>query len=81
VGTAARLLARPEGLRLAEPSAARLTGRVSDRRFTGAVAYFSVDTASGATLEIAAPPSAAREGDTVGIEPTGSGLHLFPAAS
>jgi ABC-type Fe3+/spermidine/putrescine transport system ATPase subunit len=81
VGTAARLLARPEGLRLAEPSAARLTGRVSDRRFTGAVAYFSVDTASGATLEIAAPPSAAREGDTVGIEPTGHGLHLFPAAS
>jgi ABC-type Fe3+/spermidine/putrescine transport system ATPase subunit len=79
-GAPARLLARPEGLRLAEPSPARLGGRVTGRRFTGAVAYFSVHTASGATIEIAAAPSAAREGDPVGIEPTGSGLHLYPAA-
>ena len=65
-GRRGRLLARPEGLRLAEPSPSRLTGDVTGRRFTGAVAYFSVDTASGATIEVAADPAAAREGDTVG---------------
>jgi ABC-type Fe3+/spermidine/putrescine transport system ATPase subunit len=79
-GAAARLLARPEGLCLTESRPDRVSGTVTDRRFTGAVAYFSVETSSGLALEVAAPPGAAREGDSVGIEPTGTGLHLFPAA-
>ncbi len=77
-GAAARLLVRPEGLRLVAPSGDALTGRVTDRRFTGAVAYFSVETESGLVLEVAAEPSAAHEGDTVGVAPAAGGLHLYP---
>jgi len=77
-GATARLLARPEGLRLAARQPDRLSGTVTGRRFTGAVAYFSVSTPSGLELEVAAPPGAAREGDAVGIEPAGAGLHLYP---
>jgi putative spermidine/putrescine transport system ATP-binding protein len=80
-GAPARLLARPEGLRLADPAPTRLTGTVTNRRFTGAVAYFSVECDSGSVVEVAGAPAAAREGDRVGLEPTGMGLHLFPAAS
>ncbi len=76
----ARLLARPEGLRVVPPATTCLTGTVTGRRFTGAVAYFTVETASGLVLEVAGAPAAAREGDVVGIEPTGMGLHLYPAA-
>ncbi len=79
-GAAARLLARPEGLRIADPQPGRVTGTVSNRRFTGAVAYFSVETPAGLILEVAGAPAVAREGDTVGVEPTGTGLHLFPVA-
>ncbi len=75
-GTLGRLLVRPEGLRLAEPGPGRLTGRITSRRFTGAVAYFSVETPAGLSLEIAAASGAAREGDSVGLEPTGDGLVL-----
>jgi hypothetical protein len=57
-----------------------VTGTVSNRRFTGAVAYFSVETPAGLILEVAGAPAVAREGDTVGVEPTGTGLHLFPVA-
>jgi ABC-type Fe3+/spermidine/putrescine transport system ATPase subunit len=78
-GARARLLARPEGLRLVPPGPGRLVGTVADRRFTGPVAFFSVLTAGGATLEVAAAPEAAREGDTVGLEPTGADLHLYAA--
>jgi ABC-type Fe3+/spermidine/putrescine transport system ATPase subunit len=81
VGAQARLLARPEGLRLAEPGPGRLHGRVKVRRFTGAVAYFLVETELGFTLEVAGAPGAAREGDAVGVEPTGTGLHLYPVDS
>ncbi|HEX5004340.1 MAG TPA: ABC transporter ATP-binding protein [Gemmatimonadales bacterium] len=79
VGARARLLARPEGLRLTEPGPNRICGTVQARRFTGAVAYFLVGTTDGFTLEVAAPPSAAAEGQEVGVEPTGTGLHLYPA--
>ncbi|HRZ08882.1 MAG TPA: ABC transporter ATP-binding protein [Gemmatimonadales bacterium] len=79
-GAPGRLLARPEGLRLADAAPSRLAGTVTGRRFTGAVAYFSVETASGLSFEIAGNPAAAREGETVGIEASGAGLHLYPAA-
>jgi hypothetical protein len=52
---------------------------VTARRFTGAVAFFTVETSSGMVFEVAGEPSVAREGDTVGIEPTGAGLHIYPA--
>jgi len=79
-GAAARLLARPEGLRLVPASGDHLSGTVTDRRFTGAVAYFLVETDSGLMLEVAAAPSAAREGERVGVTPADSGLHLYPEA-
>jgi len=80
VGAAARLLARPEGLRLVPPGPGRVAGTITGRRFTGPVAFFSVLTAGGAALEVAARPDAAREGDAVGVEPAGAGLHLYPGA-
>jgi len=77
-GAPARLLARPEGLRIASDGPGRLAGSVTNRRFTGAVAYFTVETPEGLVLEIAGAADAAREGDSVGLEPTGTGLHLYP---
>ncbi len=79
-GAQARLLARPEGLQITAPQPGRLAGTVTNRRFTGAVAYFSVQTPTGVVLEVAGEPTSAREGDAVGIEPTGAGLHLYPVA-
>ena len=77
-GAAARLLVRPEGLRLVPESPDQMTGTVTDRRFTGAIAYFLVETESGLVLEVAAEPTAARVGDRVGVSPASSGLHLYP---
>ena len=75
------LLVRPEALRLGEDDQA-IVGTVAARRFTGPSSYFTVRTASGATLEVVAPPTAVRPGDRVGILPSrraAGGLHLFPA--
>jgi ABC-type Fe3+/spermidine/putrescine transport system ATPase subunit len=77
----ALLLARPEALRLGEDPQA-IIGTVTTRRFTGPSSYFTVLTASGSTLEIAAPPAAVRPGEHVGVLPSrraAGGLHLFPA--
>jgi hypothetical protein len=57
-------------------------GTVTVRRFTGPTSFFTVLTASGATLEVAAPPAAVRPGERVGVLPSrraAGGLHLFPA--
>jgi hypothetical protein len=75
------LLVRPEALRLGDDPQAIL-GRVTSRRFTGPSSYFTVLTASGATLEVVAPPAAVQPGERVGILPSrraAGGLHLFPA--
>jgi ABC-type Fe3+/spermidine/putrescine transport system ATPase subunit len=75
------LLARPEALRLGEDDQA-IMGTVIARRFTGPSSFFVVRTASGATLEVVAPPTAVRTGEPVGILPSrraAGGLHLFPA--
>ena len=75
------LLVRPEALRIGEDPQA-IKGTVAARRFTGPISYLTVRTASGATVEVAAPPTAVRMGEEVGILPSrraAGGLHLFPA--
>jgi iron(III) transport system ATP-binding protein len=77
----ALLLVRPEALRLADENGA-ITGEVTARRFTGPSSFFTVRTASGATIEIVAPPAAVTIGQQVGILPSrraAGGLHLFRA--
>ncbi len=55
------LLARPEALRLGDDPQA-IVGTVAGRRFTGPSSFFTVLTASGAALEVVAPPMAVRDG-------------------
>jgi ABC-type Fe3+/spermidine/putrescine transport system ATPase subunit len=76
-GSTSLLLARPEALCFTAPSAGVLTGQVTDRRFSGALAFFTVRTDGGAMVELAAAPGAAVAGDRIGLRPSGSGLHLF----
>ena len=78
-GQAVLVLARPESLRLGAEGDGRVHGVVIGRRFIGPTAHFTVRTDGGAVVEVAALAGAAREGDRVGIEPAGTGLHLFPA--
>ena len=76
------LFVRPEAVGFAGPGEGRLAGTVTERRFLGGAALFSVSAgAPGGTfsLEVLAAPDAARVGDQVGIAPgSGEGLHLFP---
>jgi len=72
------LLVRPEGLVFGEPGApGALTATVRDRRFAGALAYFTVVSAGGTAIEVAALPDAARVGDIVHLVPSGRGMHAF----
>jgi ABC-type Fe3+/spermidine/putrescine transport system ATPase subunit len=78
---AAMLHARPEALWLRDPAPGVVSGVVRGRRFTGAGAAYQVELDGGHVLEVAAPPSAARPGDRVGVVPSrraSGGLHLFP---
>ncbi|MES1260080.1 MAG: ABC transporter ATP-binding protein, partial [Gemmatimonadota bacterium] len=74
---AVQLLLRPEAIRFAPAGA--LAGRVSHRRFAGAMAYFSVTLDGGGEVELVAAPDAARDGDTVRLEPTGIGAFAWAA--
>ena len=56
---------RPERLRFADRGLAAL---VKDRRYTGAAAFYEVETEHGARLEVLAAPDAARVGDRVHVE-------------
>ena len=61
-------LVRPEAMRfVADGSAAALEGQVTERRFVGAQAYFTVDAGAGVTVEVQAPLQAARVGDRVRV--------------
>jgi putative spermidine/putrescine transport system ATP-binding protein len=73
----ARLYIRPEAVSLAEPGPTMLRGRVTDRRFTGAQAFYLVETSAG-VIEVAGPPDGPDEGAAVGVSPSGRGFHLFP---
>jgi putative spermidine/putrescine transport system ATP-binding protein len=79
-GAKALLIARPEAMRLDAPGNGSVTGRVVERRFTGANAYYTVQLSDGRSIEVAGSPEAARPDTVVGIEPAERGLHLFPAA-
>jgi ABC-type Fe3+/spermidine/putrescine transport system ATPase subunit len=61
------LVVRPERLLLAD---AGVPGVVRDRRYTGAAAFYLVETELGDRLEVLAGPDAARVGDRVYLEAT-----------
>ena len=73
------LYVRPEAVRLAAPGGDRASGAVSERRFLGNAALYTVRIAGTAPVEVLGDPAAARVGDTVGLVPEGRGLHLFGA--
>jgi len=56
------LVIRPEQLRFTDGG---LPGLVRERRYTGAAAYYQVETDDGDRLEVVADPGAARVGDRV----------------
>src|SRR5207253_527110 len=59
------LVVRPERLRLAD---AGVPGVVRERRYTGAAAFYLVETEPGDRVEVLARPEAARVGDRVYLE-------------
>jgi ABC-type Fe3+/spermidine/putrescine transport system ATPase subunit len=59
------VVVRPERLRFA---AQGVPGTVRERRYTGALAFYQVETESGERLEVLAAPGAAAVGDQVRIE-------------
>ena len=71
------LLVRPEGARLAADGG--MVGTVLRRRFAGAAAFLTVLLAGGEEIEVVAAPDSAREGESVRVEPTGVGAHVWPA--
>jgi len=76
----ARMVVRPEALRLMDPTLGALIGTVTERRFTGAASLFTVLTEGGAALEVTGPPRSVMAGEQVGIMPSrraGGGIHLF----
>jgi ABC-type Fe3+/spermidine/putrescine transport system ATPase subunit len=75
-----QLFIRPEAVRLS-PAGGGVTGEIVERRFVGATALYTIRLESEAQIEVSAEPSVARLGDRVGLEPHGTGLHLFPAGA
>ncbi len=67
------LVVRPERLRFAD---AGLPAIVRERRYTGATAFFQVETERGDRLEVLARPDAARVGERVYLE--AAGVMTFP---
>jgi len=56
---------RPERLRFAD---AGLPASCSERRYTGAAAFFLVESVAGERFEVLAEPDAAKVGDRVFVE-------------
>jgi ABC-type Fe3+/spermidine/putrescine transport system ATPase subunit len=80
-GAPVELVVRPEGLALAaEGSAEALAGRVVDRRYAGALTYYTVALAAGSEVEVLASARAARAGDAVRVAPGAAGPRprIFP---
>jgi ABC-type Fe3+/spermidine/putrescine transport system ATPase subunit len=64
-----QVMIRPEALRFTDPAPNQLRGTITDRRFAGATAFFTVITDAGATVEVSAPPGARQVADAVGLVP------------
>jgi len=73
------VVARPEAWQLAPAAGAALTGKVIERRTTGAQAFFTVRLADGSVIEVSGAPRGAEEGQLVGLVAQEQGIHLFPA--
>ncbi|MDH4131681.1 MAG: ABC transporter ATP-binding protein [Gemmatimonadota bacterium] len=79
-----RVLIRPETLRFARPGEDGIAGTVTDRRFAGAQAHFTVTLPGGTALEVASGPQAAVVGEEVRLRllEGGEGLvRCFPVES
>jgi ABC-type Fe3+/spermidine/putrescine transport system ATPase subunit len=63
----ATALVRPEALRFVADAAAPLEGVVTERRFVGAQAYYTVDAGAGVVFDVLAPLAAARVGSRVRV--------------
>jgi ABC-type Fe3+/spermidine/putrescine transport system ATPase subunit len=61
---------RPERLRLTKGETAPVAGMVRERRYTGAAAFYLVETDDGQRVEVMAESDAARVGERVGIDAT-----------
>ncbi len=83
-GQKVRLMLRPEALHIAAAGTPGIQGTVSDRRFTGATAHFTVLSEGGAVIEVSAQPESAAAGDKVSLVPRSDPadrdfvLHCFP---
>ncbi|MEP6574373.1 MAG: ABC transporter ATP-binding protein [Gemmatimonadota bacterium] len=73
----AMLMVRPEALRFTKLAPGVLAGTVVERRFTGALAFYTLETDGGIPLEVSARPDAARIGERIGLAPADRGVHLF----
>jgi putative spermidine/putrescine transport system ATP-binding protein len=77
----ALMLVRPEALRLTPQEPGAVPATVTERRFVGPSAIFTLRTDGGAVLDVVAPPRAVPAGARVGLMPSrrvGGGIHLFP---
>ena len=74
------LVVRPEGIRFVESGPDTLRGEITERRFTGALTLYTIETEGGQTVEVSAHPDAAAVGDRVSLAPTGVGAHVYPRA-
>ena len=76
----ARMVVRPEALRLMPPATGALAGTVTARRFMGPSSLFTILTDGGTSLEVTGPPRSVSAGERVGVMPSrraGGGIHLF----
>ena len=71
---------RPEAIRLAEPGAGALDGRVSLVEYMGADSFVYVDRGEGTVLVRVNGPTRAREGDAVGLAFDHADAHHFDAS-
>jgi ABC-type Fe3+/spermidine/putrescine transport system ATPase subunit len=62
-----RALVRPEAMRFVADGDAPLSGVVTERRFVGALALFTVDAGGGVVFDVQAPHGAVRVGDRVRV--------------
>jgi ABC-type Fe3+/spermidine/putrescine transport system ATPase subunit len=72
------LVVRPEGVRFVEFGPGTLRGTITERRFTGALTLYTVETERGQTVEVSAHPKAAAVGERVSLAPTNTGAHVYP---